>query len=74
MAMAGEGLWSFLRLLKLPQPFVVNRRAIHTMLQEKDEGVILTTHHMEEAEVLCDRIAIMVSGQLRWASLNILSI
>ncbi|KAK9407059.1 ATP-binding cassette sub-family A member 10-like [Crotalus adamanteus] len=40
-------------------------RAIRTMLQEKDEGVILTTHHMEEAEVLCDRIAIMVSGQLR---------
>ncbi|KAM3848199.1 ABC-type organic anion transporter ABCA8-like [Vipera latastei] len=40
-------------------------RAIHTMLREKDEGVILTTHHMEEAEVLCDRIAIMVSGQLR---------
>ncbi|ETE59404.1 ATP-binding cassette sub-family A member 8-A, partial [Ophiophagus hannah] len=40
------------------------RRAIHTMLQEKDEGVILTTHHMEEAEVLCDRVAIMVSGQL----------
>ncbi|XP_070596403.1 ABC-type organic anion transporter ABCA8-like [Erythrolamprus reginae] len=40
-------------------------RAIHTMLQEKDEGVILTTHHMEEAEVLCDRVAIMVSGQLR---------
>ncbi|XP_070793819.1 ABC-type organic anion transporter ABCA8-like isoform X2 [Pituophis catenifer annectens] len=40
-------------------------RAIHTMLQEKDQGVILTTHHMEEAEVLCDRVAIMVSGQLR---------
>uniref|UniRef100_A0A8C5SLS5 ABC transporter domain-containing protein n=1 Tax=Laticauda laticaudata TaxID=8630 RepID=A0A8C5SLS5_LATLA len=40
-------------------------RAIQTMLQEKDEGVILTTHHMEEAEVLCDRVAIMVSGQLR---------
>uniref|UniRef100_A0A2D4FNA2 Uncharacterized protein n=1 Tax=Micrurus corallinus TaxID=54390 RepID=A0A2D4FNA2_MICCO len=40
-------------------------RAIHTMLQEKEEGVILTTHHMEEAEVLCDRVAIMVSGQLR---------
>ncbi|XP_026580909.1 ATP-binding cassette sub-family A member 8-B-like [Pseudonaja textilis] len=40
-------------------------RAIRTMLQEKEEGVILTTHHMEEAEVLCDRVAIMVSGQLR---------
>ncbi|XP_032066881.1 ATP-binding cassette sub-family A member 10-like isoform X1 [Thamnophis elegans] len=40
-------------------------RAIHTMLQDKEEGVILTTHHMEEAEMLCDRVAIMVSGQLR---------
>ncbi|XP_058025569.1 ABC-type organic anion transporter ABCA8-like [Ahaetulla prasina] len=40
-------------------------RTIHTLLKEKDEGVILTTHHMEEAEVLCDRVAIMVSGQLR---------
>ncbi|KAG8129249.1 hypothetical protein E2320_016250 [Naja naja] len=44
-------------------------RAIHTMLQEKEEGVILTTHHMEEAEVLCDRVAIMVSGQLRISTL-----
>ncbi|ETE58606.1 ATP-binding cassette sub-family A member 5 [Ophiophagus hannah] len=41
------------------------RRAIHTMLQNKDKGAILTTHHMEEAEAVCDRVAIMVSGQLR---------
>ncbi|KAG8129254.1 hypothetical protein E2320_016254 [Naja naja] len=40
-------------------------RAIHSMLQNKDEGAILTTHHMEEAEAVCDRVAIMVSGQLR---------
>ncbi|XP_039181354.1 ATP-binding cassette sub-family A member 6-like isoform X2 [Crotalus tigris] len=40
-------------------------RAIHTMLQNKDEGAILTTHHMEEAETVCDRVAIMVAGQLR---------
>ncbi|XP_034268587.1 ABC-type organic anion transporter ABCA8-like isoform X2 [Pantherophis guttatus] len=40
-------------------------RAIHTMLQNKDKGAILTTHHMEEAEAVCDRVAIMVSGQLR---------
>ncbi|XP_013927815.1 PREDICTED: ATP-binding cassette sub-family A member 9-like isoform X2 [Thamnophis sirtalis] len=40
-------------------------RAIHTMLQNKDKGAILTTHHMEEAEAMCDRVAIMVSGQLR---------
>ncbi|ETE58843.1 ATP-binding cassette sub-family A member 9, partial [Ophiophagus hannah] len=37
-------------------------RAIHTMLQNKDEGAILTTHHMEEAEAVCDRVAIMVPG------------
>ncbi|MGI8754934.1 MAG: ABC transporter ATP-binding protein [Acidimicrobiales bacterium] len=31
-----------------------------------DEGrtVILTTHHMDEAEVLCDRVAIMDHGQI----------
>ncbi|KAM3848198.1 ATP-binding cassette sub-family A member 9-like [Vipera latastei] len=40
-------------------------RAIHSMLQNNDEGAILTTHHMEEAETVCDRVAIMVSGQLR---------
>ncbi|KAL7989599.1 hypothetical protein Chor_012265 [Crotalus horridus] len=40
-------------------------RAIHTMLENNDEGAILTTHHMEEAETVCDRVAIMVAGQLR---------
>ncbi|XP_053160071.1 ABC-type organic anion transporter ABCA8-like isoform X3 [Hemicordylus capensis] len=39
--------------------------AIHTVLKDKDQGAILTTHHMEEAEAVCDRVAIMVSGQLR---------
>uniref|UniRef100_A0A8C3FRU3 ATP binding cassette subfamily A member 10 n=1 Tax=Chrysemys picta bellii TaxID=8478 RepID=A0A8C3FRU3_CHRPI len=29
------------------------------------QGVILTTHYMKEAEALCDRVAIMVSGKLR---------
>uniref|UniRef100_A0ABM5FN96 ABC-type organic anion transporter ABCA8-like isoform X2 n=1 Tax=Pogona vitticeps TaxID=103695 RepID=A0ABM5FN96_9SAUR len=40
-------------------------KAIHAILKEKDQGAILTTHHMEEAEAVCDRIAIMVTGQLR---------
>ncbi|XP_058029187.1 ATP-binding cassette sub-family A member 9-like [Ahaetulla prasina] len=40
-------------------------RAIHTMLQNKDEGALLTTHRMEEAEAVCDQVAILVSGQLR---------
>merc|ERR1712061_194908 len=30
-----------------------------------DQTVVLTTHSMEEAEALCDRIAIQVGGQLR---------
>ncbi|XP_063149522.1 ABC-type organic anion transporter ABCA8-like isoform X1 [Candoia aspera] len=40
-------------------------RAMRTALQDRDKGAILTTHHMEEAEAVCDRVAIMVSGQLR---------
>lgn len=28
------------------------------------KGVMLTTHSMEEAEVLCDRLGIFVGGQL----------
>nr|XP_034959946.1 ATP-binding cassette sub-family A member 9-like isoform X2 [Zootoca vivipara] len=40
-------------------------KAILTALKDKDQGAILTTHHMEEAEAVCDRVAIMVTGQLR---------
>ena len=36
------------------------KRATHT-----DNALVLTTHSMEEAEVLCDRIAIMSEGRLR---------
>lgn len=32
---------------------------------KKDRTIILTTHSMEEAEVLCDKIGIFVSGELR---------
>jgi len=37
---------------------VINNRA-------SDQTVVLTTHSMEEAEALCDRLAIQVQGQLR---------
>ncbi|XP_072737008.1 ATP-binding cassette sub-family A member 10-like [Ciconia boyciana] len=37
----------------------------HAALKTKETGAILTTHYMEEAEAVCDRVAIMVSGQLR---------
>ncbi|XP_041341700.1 ATP-binding cassette sub-family A member 9-like isoform X1 [Pyrgilauda ruficollis] len=40
-------------------------RTIRDALQSKESGAILSTHHMEEAEAVCDRVAILVSGQLR---------
>ena len=42
-------------------------RVITEFKQRASEGsgVVLTTHSMEEAEVLCDRIAIMSEGRLR---------
>lgn len=46
------------------------RRAIRAAFKNRERGVILTTHYMEEAEAVCDRVAIMVSGQLRLVLLN----
>ncbi|XP_040437990.1 ATP-binding cassette sub-family A member 10-like isoform X2 [Falco naumanni] len=40
-------------------------KTIRAALKTKESGAILTTHYMEEAEAVCDRVAIMVSGQLR---------
>ncbi|HEU5203718.1 MAG TPA: ABC transporter ATP-binding protein [Candidatus Limnocylindrales bacterium] len=43
------------------------RRALWTLVEElKASGtsVLLTTHYMEEAEILCDRLAIMDHGKL----------
>ncbi|KAM5135853.1 ABC-type organic anion transporter ABCA8-like [Mantella aurantiaca] len=40
-------------------------RSIRAAFKNKDRGSILTTHYMEEAEAVCDRVAIMVSGKLR---------
>ncbi|NXP67882.1 ABCA9 protein, partial [Chloropsis cyanopogon] len=40
-------------------------RTIRDALKTKESGAILTTHYMEEAEAVCDRVAILVSGQLR---------
>jgi ABC-2 type transport system ATP-binding protein len=33
-------------------------------LQERGHTVVLTTHYMEEAEELCDRVAIMDGGRI----------
>lgn len=45
----------------------VNKRAVWHLIQsmKKDRCIILTTHSMEEADVLSDRIAIMAYGKLR---------
>ena len=43
------------------------RRSMWDFLRELNEGgttIILTTHYLEEAEKLCDRIAIINHGQL----------
>ncbi|XP_076007941.1 cholesterol transporter ABCA5 [Genypterus blacodes] len=40
-------------------------RAIRAAFKNRQRGAILNTHYMEEAEAVCDRVAIMVSGQLR---------
>jgi ABC-2 type transport system ATP-binding protein len=43
------------------------RRSIWALIKElKNQGttIVLTTHYMEEAELLCDRIAIMDSGKI----------
>ncbi|ELK12423.1 ATP-binding cassette sub-family A member 10 [Pteropus alecto] len=40
-------------------------QAIQTIVKNTGRGALLTTHHMAEAEAVCDRVAIMVSGRLR---------
>ncbi|XP_050175269.1 ABC-type organic anion transporter ABCA8-like [Myiozetetes cayanensis] len=40
-------------------------KMIRDALTTQESGAILTTHYMEEAEAVCDRVAILVSGQLR---------
>ncbi|KAH0629331.1 hypothetical protein JD844_011316 [Phrynosoma platyrhinos] len=40
-------------------------KAIRAAFKSKQRAAILTTHYMEEAEAVCDRVAILVSGKLR---------
>lgn len=42
------------------------RRAIRAAFKNKERAAILTTHYMEEADAVCDRVAILVAGQLRY--------
>ena len=47
----------------------VKRHHQDSMLQKRC-SVVLTTHYMEDAEALCSRIGIMVSGRLRCLGSN----
>jgi len=38
--------------------------AISHSIEGSGRGAILTTHYMEEADALCNRIGIMINGQL----------
>ena len=33
---------------------------------QKERGAVLTTHSMEEADALCNRVGNMVKGELRY--------
>jgi len=42
----------------------VSRRSLFKMLKcLNDTSIVLTTHRMDEAESLCDNIAIMINGR-----------
>jgi ATP-binding cassette subfamily A (ABC1) protein 3 len=42
----------------------VSRRSLFKMLKNlQDSSLILTTHRMDEAESLCDKIVIMINGR-----------
>jgi len=68
----GISLLNYPRILLLDEPTTgldpVARREIWEILQklkhEKRTSLILTTHYMEEAELLCDRIVILDLGKI----------
>ncbi|NXT23059.1 ABCAA protein, partial [Syrrhaptes paradoxus] len=41
-------------------------RVIETAVKGKERAAILSTQYLEEAAAMCDRVAILVSGQLRY--------
>ncbi|KAG8548759.1 hypothetical protein GDO81_024294 [Engystomops pustulosus] len=69
-SVSGRKTWPPVRLPSCPCTEVTAllspcRRAIRAAFRNKERGAILTTHYMEEAEAVCDRVAIMVAGKLR---------
>jgi len=58
-------------LLFLDEPTVgldvVNARSLRSLIRELNQQgmtVFLTTHYLEEADLLCDRVAILVEGKI----------
>ncbi|KFV49627.1 ATP-binding cassette sub-family A member 9, partial [Gavia stellata] len=41
-------------------------KVIQTTMKSKERAAILSTQYLEEAAAICDRVAILVSGQLRY--------
>lgn len=65
LALIGKPEIVFLDELTTGLDVVARREVLRTLKQLKDQGLIifLTTHYMEEAEALCDRICIIKSGK-----------
>lgn len=67
----GKALMADPAILVLDEPTVgldpqAARKLREIILELKDEGrtILLTTHYMEEADILCDRIAIIDQGEI----------
>ncbi|KAF6122837.1 hypothetical protein HJG60_000032 [Phyllostomus discolor] len=66
-----EHLYFYAQVLMLDEPTsgmdAISRRAIWDLLQQQksDRTILLTTHFMDEADLLGDRIAIMAKGELQ---------
>ncbi|XP_062956081.1 phospholipid-transporting ATPase ABCA3 [Cynocephalus volans] len=67
----GSALIAGSKVLMLDEPTsgmdAISRRAIWDLLQQqkRDRTILLTTHFMDEADLLGDRIAIMAKGELQ---------
>lgn len=66
-----KGSSSVFQVLMLDEPTsgmdAISRRTIWDLLQQQksDRTILLTTHFMDEADLLGDRIAIMAKGELQ---------